>query len=539
MIFKTIDFTNKDGSVIQKSAWTFGGAKPFEKAANGIGKIANKFTKEGSRLQNALNAIGNIQLPGANTKKLNANSLLNLQKLIDDADIQAVKDFNTAVQKEGVSVSEAVSRMGSATDETKRYCQAVGQGGVDIEEFSKHQEKNREEMAKSKKGFKGLSDSTKNMFKNIGAGILASAGIELAFKGVEWLYNELSGKNAIDKMNERLNDYSSAMEEVSSNTSSIRSLKNDFFDLSKGVDSTGKNIGLSAEEFDKYHEVVNKLAAISPSIVKGYDAEGNAIVDRTSAIKDAIKEQEEYKKQVTDSFTSNASGNDIIKGSNAQMSKDLKKARSEAKKIGEALGDTTNNIATLGPSSGKANIKTYSTLVNDTLGEQVDLENASLSQLEKIAKARNEINAAAKKSGDYSRDELNNIDSSSASLQAAVAQIKEDSSPIFQWLSTAMSYSAEEGSKSITEQIPKALQEGYQTGLKDIAASGKYSDAASLRQAGTKLGEDIIDEYNKDGSKLKSALDEATKAKEAFNKSQKDDAAVEATNEALAISVLY
>lgn len=547
MIFKSISYTGADGSITSKSGWGLGGKQFFKgfatearvanKELTGIAKLRDKFLVWGNEKRNN---IAGLTIPGQNIKELQRKSernvAINSLKQERAALLQAAK-ANEAYRKGDISAAEAAQIRSNAvegcSDEVKRMAGNDQMSTKDVRNWSKEQRGAIKEADKAKKGFKGLSDSTKNMFKNIGAGIAIGAGIDLAFKGVEWLYNELSGKNAIDKMNERLNDYNSAMEEVSSNTSSIRSLRSDFLDLSKGVDSTGKNIGLSAEEFDKYHEVVNKLAEISPSIVKGYDAEGNAIVNRTSAIKDAIKEQEKYKKQATDAFTSNASGNDIIKGANAQMGKDLTAARKEAKKIGSALGDTTNNMATLGPSSGKANIKTYSKIINDALGEQVDLENASLTQLERIGQARSKINAAAKESGKYTRDELNNLDSSNAALQSAVAQIKEDSQPIFQWLSTAMSYSAEKGTKSMSERIPEALQEGYQNGLKDIAASGKYNDAASLRQAGTQLGEDILKEYNKKNSELKGALDAAAEAKEKFNKSQKDDAAVEAANATL------
>ena len=131
MIFKTVDFTNKDGSVTQKSAWTFGGSQPFAflskgakkldgflgKVTTGTGKIS-KFTSQIELLKKAqvgleevsnskkFNSLTSFELPGLGTKALQRQSLLNLQKLVDDADLQAVKDFNKAVQQEGVSVSQ-------------------------------------------------------------------------------------------------------------------------------------------------------------------------------------------------------------------------------------------------------------------------------------------------------------------------------------------------------------------------------------------------------------------------------------------------
>ena len=48
--------------------------------------------------------------------------------------------------------------------------------------------------------------------------------------------------------------------------------------MSEGVDSNGKNVTLSTEEYDRFLELSGQIAKIAPELVTGYDAQGNAIV---------------------------------------------------------------------------------------------------------------------------------------------------------------------------------------------------------------------------------------------------------------------
>ena len=48
--------------------------------------------------------------------------------------------------------------------------------------------------------------------------------------------------------------------------------------LSKGVDNLGRNVSLTADEYSEYQSIVNKIAEQIPSLVTGYDSQGNALL---------------------------------------------------------------------------------------------------------------------------------------------------------------------------------------------------------------------------------------------------------------------
>lgn len=48
--------------------------------------------------------------------------------------------------------------------------------------------------------------------------------------------------------------------------------------LSKGVDNLGRNVSLTAEEYSEYQSIVNSIAEQIPSVVAGYDEQGNALL---------------------------------------------------------------------------------------------------------------------------------------------------------------------------------------------------------------------------------------------------------------------
>ena len=88
--------------------------------------------------------------------------------------------------------------------------------------------------------------------------------------------------------------YSEANSTFDSNIERLESLKGRFDELSENVDENGKNINLTAEEYKEYLSLVSDIVNISPNVCKGYDNEGNAIVDYKKVLDQAIESQEKY-----------------------------------------------------------------------------------------------------------------------------------------------------------------------------------------------------------------------------------------------------
>lgn len=54
--------------------------------------------------------------------------------------------------------------------------------------------------------------------------------------------------------------------------------------LSKGVNSLGENVSLTADEYAAYQDAVNTIAESAPSMVAGFDSQGNAILNTTANV---------------------------------------------------------------------------------------------------------------------------------------------------------------------------------------------------------------------------------------------------------------
>ncbi|MCB6723863.1 hypothetical protein NE673_07575 [Blautia producta] len=73
--------------------------------------------------------------------------------------------------------------------------------------------------------------------------------------------------------------------------------------LQEGVDSTGHNLSLSAQEFAEYQSLAPSLASTLPSFVKGYNDLGQPILtvaSNTASLNDAFRsaELQEYQRNI-------------------------------------------------------------------------------------------------------------------------------------------------------------------------------------------------------------------------------------------------
>ena len=113
-----------------------------------------------------------------------------------------------------------------------------------------------------------------NAALTMGVSFLISAAIE----GISSYINRAS--ELADKIDDVTTSYKQQKEELVKNKSDFEDLAKSYVELSKGVDEkTGKNVSLMPDEYEKYQEVVNQIAGMTPSLVSGYDSQGNAILN--------------------------------------------------------------------------------------------------------------------------------------------------------------------------------------------------------------------------------------------------------------------
>lgn len=135
---------------------------------------------------------------------------------------------------------------------------------------------------------------------------------------------------AIDKFTESADELAERIEDVTSkykeqhdslmklkgdyDTSNEESMISKYEKLSKGVNSLGENVSLTADEYSEYQSIVNTIANQIPSLVTGYNSQGDAILSCADNVKTLA---EEYKKLIiaeNDAVLEN--GSDIFKDFN-------------------------------------------------------------------------------------------------------------------------------------------------------------------------------------------------------------------------------
>lgn len=122
-----------------------------------------------------------------------------------------------------------------------------------------------------------------NTVLTMGIGVLVGAAVGAIDK---WIHAE---ENLVKKTKEVSDEFSEQRSSLMKSKSEYDSAVGTYDKFSKGVNSLGQNIGLTADEFEQYKQAANSIADVTPDMVAGFDAEGNAIL-KTSANVDTLTE---------------------------------------------------------------------------------------------------------------------------------------------------------------------------------------------------------------------------------------------------------
>ena len=145
------------------------------------------------------------------------------------------------------------------------------------------------------------------------------------------------GVSAISKWINEANDLAEKVDEITSKYkdqhSELMKLKGDYDttkedsmiskygELSKGVSAFGENLSLTADEYAEYQNIVNSIADQIPSLVSGYDSQGNAILSCAGNVEELTKAYENLIR---------TQNNEILINSAGDINKDFKNAVKDA-----------------------------------------------------------------------------------------------------------------------------------------------------------------------------------------------------------------
>ena len=158
---------------------------------------------------------------------------------------------------------------------------------------------------------------------NTAVNMLISLGIGLVIQGVITGITHLihASDEAIEKANELTSAFNEFRQTNSDNIDKLRSLKEEFETLSHGVSRYGENISLTADEYDRYKQIVQAIVDISPALSEGYSIENGYLADKNELIERAIELQEQQYESELRQMATTEKLSDVINGYAASYNK--------------------------------------------------------------------------------------------------------------------------------------------------------------------------------------------------------------------------
>ena len=234
--------------------------------ANKVG-IANKSFSE---LISAFNSANTGGFKGIiNGLKSMGDALVNP---LSKVDLSAIDAYNKLIDN-GIDGQEAFARtMGNTSNAAQDLVKSANGGKIAINGI-------KTASVGGKVALLGMRAAALLMNAALTMGI--SLLIDFAVSGIMKLIN--AEEDLAESVDEVVSKFKEQHEELRKlkgdyDTSNESSMINKYAKLSKGVDSLGRNVSLTSEEYSEYQSIVNNIADQIPSLVAGYDSQGNALL---------------------------------------------------------------------------------------------------------------------------------------------------------------------------------------------------------------------------------------------------------------------
>lgn len=295
-----------------------------------------------------------------------------------------------------------------------------------------------------------------------------------------------SSKKITEAAEEAKDKISSINDDLKTNTETVENAKQRYAELAQEVENLGKvsqgQGSLSTDEYKEFLDLSNQLAGVFPQLTKGYDDNGNAILDLSGSVDTIVgslddllqKEKDLANQKIMDEFP------DVYKG----YIKDLGEAQSEVKSAKAEFDKVNNAYQQLQNSGGAA--QAFDLQGNGTFenadGEQVKVTLAEYEQaLKDLGIEYEKTNIMVKNqfggdtlsgylinaTGDIDTAFTNKLETAKKNLDYAKQQLEGETSSISSylntWLQTEFTYN----------QIDDA---GLQTAVQDMIMNFDFSN---------------------------------------------------------------
>ena len=200
--------------------------------------------------------------------------------------------------------------------------------GKGLEEFNKEVEKSGSIAQSAAGGISGAFEKIKAsgiaakagaFAANVGIGLIASGLMQLASwaasKGIDAIKKAATyDKDKIEAADKTRSTYQDKLSDTKTNISTLKGSKTEFESLSKGVDEYGNNISLDTSSYERFLSIRKEILDTTPSLISGYDAEGNAIAKTSGLMDKAIESQEKKQESIQKKYASDETWDKLVEG---------------------------------------------------------------------------------------------------------------------------------------------------------------------------------------------------------------------------------
>lgn len=200
-------------------------------------------------------------------------------------DFKKLTKFWDALQNGSQDFTQAFDDiMSDAGEKAQDLAYGLADGSVAIEDIISAAGRGRVAMM----GLK-LETIALNTAVSVGLSLL----IQFAAKGIDYLLHHQEQLH--EEVQGIVEDYQDQNQKLRDSQATFDELVSKYGELSKGVNALGENVGLTAEKYEEYKNVSNRIGEMCPSLVQGFDSVGTAILKN----KDNLAEfNEEYERMM-------------------------------------------------------------------------------------------------------------------------------------------------------------------------------------------------------------------------------------------------
>lgn len=410
-------------------------------------------------------------------------------KIDVEANVNALDNYINSLKRSNDAEQAFNEALKDGPREVQKYVKSLNGLTPDIEEF-----RNQQEAANAQMRFTGttgkLAAAGMAALSSIGSGLInmgINFALSLIVQGITDLMN--AQQEAIDKANELTQTYKDNTAAINDSIKSISGSKSEFEQLAAGVDEQGNNLSLTTEQYEKYQGIISEIAATCPELVKGYTAEGQAIIDKNGAIEQAIALLEKQKELEKDQYI-NSTEVESGKTLEVNQAKDnLKSAISDLNK--------TYRLDMIQTSTG------IDTTVYDSIGiDRAKLEQGDIQEAQKLVSKQQELIELLKERHDLSESDLGMMKQQLVEIQAQISSVETLNTELENYYSM---WAADDSNAYWYNQIDPSMLQSFNDAIGDIVRDTNISDkkqaiidlANSMDEVKTKLPTESFAAFNK------------------------------------------